>query len=169
MKQTAHERRKYLALAVDMFDVINAADIVGVNMAERPDGKCSSLKKALGKHSLTAACCQVSIILAVAKLKHTVKHTSKQCSYAQPDEYFNFNFSVTPDPYDLTIFEGRNKVENPLQGVELLQALPYNEYQIARLLSEASREINLLGFSPTLRKQCSHEPQRCWEACLEKP
>ena len=66
--------------------------------------------------------------------------------YAQPDEralpegfHFNeYSFSVTPDPYDLTTFEGRNEAENPLQGIELLQALPYSEYQIARVLSEAA-------------------------------
>ena len=65
--------------------------------------------------------------------------------YAQPDEralpegfHFNEGFSVTPDPYDLTTFEGRNEAENPLYGVELLQALPYSEYQVARVLSEAA-------------------------------
>ena len=38
--------------------------------------------------------------------------------------------------YDLATFIRRGKAENPLQGVELLQALPYSEYQIAKLLSE---------------------------------
>ena len=86
-----------------------------------------------------------------------LQHTAKMASYAikgplaanldeyaQPDEralpegfHFNDRFTVTPDPYDLTTFEGRNEAENPLHGVELLQALPYSEYQIAKLLSEA--------------------------------
>jgi hypothetical protein len=49
---------------------------------------------------------------------------------------FNDRFGVAPDPYDLATFVGRDEAENPLQGVDLLQALPYSEYQIAKLLSE---------------------------------
>ena len=45
-------------------------------------------------------------------------------------------FCVTPDPYDLTTYDGRNESENPLHGDELMKALPYSEYQIARVLSE---------------------------------
>ena len=73
--------------------------------------------------------CQVSITPAIAMVLHTSKVVNYALrgplaanldEYAQPDEralpegfHFNELFTVTPDPHDLTTYEGRNNTENP--------------------------------------------------------